>query len=60
MVLRAMREFGVAPEQTFLIGDSDEDMQAGADAGIHAVRVHEEGFAAAAEHIVAANQEVQR
>jgi D-glycero-D-manno-heptose 1,7-bisphosphate phosphatase len=44
MITRAMREFGVAPEQTFLVGDSDHDMQAGAVAGCQTVRVGETGF----------------
>jgi rfaE bifunctional protein nucleotidyltransferase chain/domain len=52
MIVRAMRDFGVAPEQTFLVGDADEDMQAGADAGCRTVRVGEDGFGAAAERIV--------
>jgi D-glycero-D-manno-heptose 1,7-bisphosphate phosphatase len=52
MITRAMREFGAAPEQTFLAGDSDDDMQAGADAGCQTVRVSEEGFGPAAEQIL--------
>jgi D-glycero-D-manno-heptose 1,7-bisphosphate phosphatase len=52
MVTRAMREFETASEQTFLIGDSDEDMRAGADAGVKTIRSHEAGFAPAAEQIL--------
>ncbi len=52
MITRAMRDFGAAPEQTFLVGDSDEDMQAGADAGCQTVRVGEGGFGGAAEQLV--------
>ena len=52
MITRAMRDFGVAPEQTFLVGDSEEDMQAGADAGCQTVRVGEDGFGPAAEQIL--------
>ncbi len=52
MITRAMREFGAAPEQTFLAGDSDDDMQAGADAGVQTVRVDEGGFGPAAEQIL--------
>ena len=52
MIVRAMRDFGAAPEDTFLVGDSDDDMQAGADAGCQTVRVDEKGFGAAAEQIV--------
>jgi phosphoglycolate phosphatase-like HAD superfamily hydrolase len=52
MVLRAMRDFGVAPEQTFLIGDSEEDMQAGSDAGCRTVRVDQTGFEEAADRIL--------
>jgi rfaE bifunctional protein nucleotidyltransferase chain/domain len=52
MITRAMRELGVAPEHTFLVGDSDDDMQAGADAGCHTVRVGEKGFGLAAERIL--------
>jgi D-glycero-D-manno-heptose 1,7-bisphosphate phosphatase len=52
MITRAMREFGAAPEQTFMVGDSDDDMQAGADAGCQTVRVDEKGFGPAAELIL--------
>jgi rfaE bifunctional protein nucleotidyltransferase chain/domain len=52
MITRAMRDFGTAPEQTFLMGDSDEDMQAGADAGCHTVRVDEDGFEMAVKRIL--------
>jgi rfaE bifunctional protein nucleotidyltransferase chain/domain len=52
MIIRAMREFGVAPAKTFLIGDSDDDMQAGAAAGCHTVRVDETGFGPAAGQIL--------
>ena len=52
MITRAMRDFGAAPEQTFLAGDSDDDMQAGADAGCQTVRVGEAGFGPAAEQIL--------
>jgi len=52
MITRAMRDFAVAPEQTFLVGDSDDDMQAGADAGCQTVRVGEEGFGRAAEEVL--------
>jgi|SRR5579872_3055115 len=52
MITRAMRDFGTAPEQTFMVGDSDEDVQAGADAGCRTVRVGEHGFGSAAEQIL--------
>jgi D-glycero-D-manno-heptose 1,7-bisphosphate phosphatase len=56
MITRAMSEFGVAPEQTFLIGDSDDDIQAGADAGCRTVRVdtsaNNTDFESAAEWIL--------
>lgn len=52
MITRAMRDFDAAPERTFLAGDSDDDMQAGADAGCHTVRVDEGGFGAAVEQIL--------
>jgi D-glycero-D-manno-heptose 1,7-bisphosphate phosphatase len=52
MIVRAMRDFGVAPEQTFLVGDSNDDMQAGADAGCQTVRVGETGLGPAAEQIL--------
>ena len=52
MITRAMRDFGAAPEQTFLVGDSDDDMQAGADAGCRTVRVGEDGFEPAAGQIL--------
>ncbi len=34
MVLRALRDFDVAPERAFLIGDRDSDIQAAAAAGV--------------------------
>jgi rfaE bifunctional protein nucleotidyltransferase chain/domain len=52
MINRSMRDFGVTPEQTVLVGDSDDDMQAGADAGCQTVRVGAEGFEAAAEQLL--------
>jgi len=52
MITRAMRDFGAKPEQTVLIGDSDEDMQAGTDAGCQAVRVGDDGFGSAAEQVL--------
>lgn len=53
MLTRAMRDFGVAPERTFLIGDSDDDVQAGQAARCGTARVNEGGFAAAADHVLA-------
>jgi len=52
MITRAIREFGTTPEQTFVVGDSDDDIQAGADAGCQTVRVGEESFGPAAERIL--------
>jgi rfaE bifunctional protein nucleotidyltransferase chain/domain len=52
MVIRAMRDFKVAPEQTFLMGDSDDDLKAGAAAGCRTVRAGEGGFSPAVEQIV--------
>jgi|SRR5581483_10687415 len=52
MITRAMRDFGVPPEETFLVGDSDDDMQAGANAGCQTVRVGAEGFGPAAELVL--------
>jgi D-glycero-D-manno-heptose 1,7-bisphosphate phosphatase len=53
MIERAMRDLGVAAEQTFLIGDSDDDMQAGAAAGCRAVRASQDGFVQAVEEVLA-------
>jgi D-glycero-D-manno-heptose 1,7-bisphosphate phosphatase len=52
MITRAMRDFGVAPEQTFLIGDSDDDMKAGEDSGCRTIRATEAGFGPAADQVV--------
>lgn len=52
MITRAMKEFGTAPEQTFLVGDSDDDMEAGENASCETVRVGEGGFGAAARQIL--------
>jgi len=41
MILRAMREFGMAPERTFVVGDRDADLEAGSAAGCHTVRAGE-------------------
>jgi len=60
MIARAMRDFGAKPEQTVLIGDSDEDMQAGAGAGCQAIRVVEGGFEPAAERILSQQRGAQK
>ena len=52
MITRAMSDFAVAPEETFMVGDSDDDMQAGTDAGCQTVRVGEEGFRPVVEQIL--------
>ena len=52
MITRAMRDFGVTPEQTFVVGDAEEDMQAGAKAGCRTARVGAEGFGPAAELVL--------
>ena len=52
MITRAMRDFGVTSEQKFVIGDSEEDMKAGAGAGCQTVRVGEEGFGPAADLVL--------
>jgi len=53
MVIRAMRDFKAAPEQTFLMGDSDDDMEAGTAAGCRTVRAGESGLAAGVDQILA-------
>jgi rfaE bifunctional protein nucleotidyltransferase chain/domain len=45
MVNRAMEEFGMAPGQTALIGDTAADLEAGAAAGCRSIRVGEGGVA---------------
>jgi len=52
MLVRAMRDLKAAPEQTFLMGDSDEDMQAGAAAGCRTVRADEGAFGPATQLIL--------
>jgi D-glycero-D-manno-heptose 1,7-bisphosphate phosphatase len=52
MITRAMSDFGFTPERTFLIGDSDDDMQAGADAGCMTIRAGESGFGPAVDQIL--------
>ena len=52
MLIRAMRDFGTAPIKTFLVGDSDDDLRAGAAAGCRTVRAGEGEFAPAVEQIV--------
>jgi rfaE bifunctional protein nucleotidyltransferase chain/domain len=46
MILRAMREFGVGPEQTFVVGDQDSDLAAGESAGVRTWRTLERAAAA--------------
>jgi D-glycero-D-manno-heptose 1,7-bisphosphate phosphatase len=53
MITRAMRDFGLTPERTAVVGDADEDMQAGTDAGCQIVRVGAQGFGPAAELVLA-------
>jgi D-glycero-D-manno-heptose 1,7-bisphosphate phosphatase len=60
MITRAMREFGASPEETFMAGDSDDDMQAGADAGCQTVRVGEEGFGPAADLVLSLSRHIGR
>jgi histidinol-phosphate phosphatase family protein len=51
MITRAMRDFGMPPERTFVIGDSDADMEAAQAAGCRAVRT-DAGFLVAAEKVL--------
>ena len=53
MITRAMRDFGVTPERTAVVGDAEDDVQAGADAGCRTVRVGAQGFGPAAELVLA-------
>jgi D-glycero-D-manno-heptose 1,7-bisphosphate phosphatase len=46
MILRAMREFGVTPERTFMVGDQDSDIAAGKSAGVQTWRTLERAAAA--------------
>jgi rfaE bifunctional protein nucleotidyltransferase chain/domain len=59
MITRAMRDFDVTPEQTYLVGDSDDDMQAGAYAACRTVRVDAKGFEPAVEQILSLLPAVQ-
>jgi rfaE bifunctional protein nucleotidyltransferase chain/domain len=52
MIVRAMRDFGVAAGQTFMMGDSDDDIQAGANAGCRTVRAGEGAFGQAVEQVL--------
>ena len=59
MIVRAMRDFKAVPEQTFLMGDSDDDMQAGTAAGCRTVRAGEGGFAAGVDQILSLSRAVE-
>jgi D-glycero-D-manno-heptose 1,7-bisphosphate phosphatase len=52
MLTRAMRDFAPPLERTFLLGDSDADMEAGKAAGVGTVLVEEGGFLRASQGIV--------
>jgi D-glycero-D-manno-heptose 1,7-bisphosphate phosphatase len=51
MIVRSMRDFNMPPRRTFVIGDSDADIQAGQAAGCRAV-LAKAGFLAAAEAVL--------
>jgi D-glycero-D-manno-heptose 1,7-bisphosphate phosphatase len=51
MITRAMRDFGMPPERTFVIGDSDADIQAGAAAGCRTALTNA-GFLEAVESVL--------
>jgi len=59
MIVRAMRDFKAVPEQTILMGDSDDDMQAGTAAGCRTVRAGEGGFAAGVDQILSLSRAVE-
>lgn len=51
MITRAMRDLEITPERTFVIGDSDADMQAGQAAGCRTARTNT-GFLDATEAVL--------
>jgi D-glycero-D-manno-heptose 1,7-bisphosphate phosphatase len=63
MIVRAMRDFGMPPERTFFVGDTEADMRAGRAAGCQTIftgagaaegaRFRAAGMAEAAEWIIA-------
>jgi D-glycero-D-manno-heptose 1,7-bisphosphate phosphatase len=59
MIIRAMRDFGVTPNQTFLVGDSEDDMRAGTDAGCQTVLVDAKGFEPAVQQVLSLMPAVQ-
>jgi rfaE bifunctional protein nucleotidyltransferase chain/domain len=52
MIARAMRDFGMPPERTFVIGDTDADIQAGEAAGCRTARIGDVGFEEAANRVL--------
>jgi rfaE bifunctional protein nucleotidyltransferase chain/domain len=52
MIERAMRDFNVPSERTFVIGDADADIEAATAAGCRAFRVSESGFGGAAPWVL--------
>jgi len=52
MITRAMRDFDMPSERTFVIGDSEADMQAGQAAGCRTVLTGTAGFLEAAEAVL--------
>lgn len=44
LLLRAMAEYRAIPPETYMIGDSDGDMEAAARAGCRGIRLHRDAF----------------
>src|SRR5262249_38936824 len=52
MILRAMSDFQMKPQQTFLLGDLPADLEAGAAAGVQAFLAIEGSFGVAVDQIL--------
>jgi len=59
MIERAIRDFGVAADRTYFLGDTRTDMEAAAAAGCHGRMVAEGEFTAAADWVLAQSEPSQ-
>lgn len=54
MILKAIADYGINPEQSLMVGDSDTDIEAAVAAGVRGIKVEsgKADFAALAKHLI--------